>query len=168
MRHETVLAGLVLLILAACDKPPVAGQAGVTDSVETGPGMAPGGLPRSASGQVRGTPWRLEDLDKTGIIDRSRITLLLGEDGRAVGMAGCNRYTTGYLLDGKTLTIDPRIASTRMACMTDSLMYQEQRFFELLPLMHKAEIDETGALILGGKDGASMKFYMDEDAGRAP
>lgn len=161
MRRATVLFGLVLLFLAGCDKLPVPTQAGATDGGEAETGKA-------SDGQVRGTPWRLEDLDKTGIIDRSRITLLFGEDGRAVGMAGCNRYTTGYLLDGKTLTIDPRIASTRMACAADSLMYQEQRFFELLPLMHEAEIDETGALILGGKDGASMKFYRDEDAGRAP
>ncbi len=168
MRRESVLAGLVLMLLAACDKPPVAGQAGVTDSVETGPEMAPGGLPRSASGRALGIAWRLEDLDKAGIIDRSRITLLLGEDGRASGMAGCNRYTTGYALDGTALTVDARIASTRMACVADALMYQEQRFFELLPLMQEAKIDETGALILSGKDGASMKFYRDEDAGQAP
>lgn len=161
MRRATVLFGFVLLFLAACDKLPVPAQAGATDGVEAGTG-------KTSGGEVRGIAWRLEDLDKAGIIDRSRITLLLGEEGRASGMAGCNRYTTGYALDGTALTIDARIASTRMACVADALMYQEQRFFELLPLMQEARIDETGALILSGKDGASMKFYRDEDAGQAP
>jgi heat shock protein HslJ len=115
-----------------------------------------------------GTPWRLEDLDRKGIIDRSRITLVLGADGRLAGHAGCNRYFGSYTLESGTLRIDERIGSTRMACAAESLMYQEQRFFELLPLMHEAAVDETGALILGGEGGASMKFHLDEDAGRVP
>lgn len=117
---------------------------------------------------VVGTPWRLEDLDRKGIIDRSRITLELGADGRLAGHAGCNRYFGTYTLEGARLRIDERIGSTRMACVAESLMYQEQRFFELLPLMHEAVVDETGALILGGAGGSSMKFHRDEDAGRAP
>jgi heat shock protein HslJ/uncharacterized lipoprotein YbaY len=132
------------------------------------PECVPAQPPRSAGAQPRGITWRLEDLNRTGIIDRSRITLLLGEDGRASGTAGCNRYTTGYELNGAVLKIDERIASTQMACVAESLMQQEQRYFELLALMHEAKIDETGALILGGSDGVSMKFYPDEDIDRKP
>ena len=162
MRFETVLSCLALCMLAACaspaSEPPVGAAAGKPPSASA---------PHSGR-QARGISWRLEDLDQTGIIDRSRITLLLGDDGRASGMAGCNRYTAAYTLDGTTLAVDPRIASTRMACVSEAMMYQEQRYFELLPLMDTAGVDATGALILTGKGGASMKFYPDEDAAQAP
>lgn len=132
------------------------------------PECVPAQPPGIAGAQQRGITWRLEDLDKTGIIDRSRITLLLGEDGRASGTGGCNRYTTGYELNGAVLRIDERIASTQMACVAESLMQQEQRYFELLALMHEAKIDGTGALILSGRDGVSMKFHPDEDIDQTP
>lgn len=162
MRLQTVLSCLALCMLAACTNPASLAPAGPT-AVEPPSGAAPHG-----ARQARGIPWRLEDLDRTGIIDRSRITLLLGNDGRASGMAGCNRYTAAYTLDDATLAIDPRIASTRMACAAEAMMYQEQRYFELLPLMDRAVVDATGALILTGKGGVSMKFYPDEDAGQTP
>lgn len=133
------------------------------------PASSAAGAPTArAQPPVVGTPWRLEDLDRKGIIDRSRITLELGADGRLAGHAGCNRYFGSYTLEGGSLRIDERIGSTRMACVAESMMYQEQRFFELLPLMHEAVVDATGALLLGGAGGVSMKFHVDEDAGRAP
>lgn len=37
------------------------------------------------------------------------------EDGRMSGSTGCNRYTTGYTLDGDALTIE-QVAQTQIAC----------------------------------------------------
>ncbi len=37
-------------------------------------------------------------------------------DGQLSGSSGCNRYSTGYTVDGSRLTITGPIASTMMAC----------------------------------------------------
>jgi putative lipoprotein len=113
---------------------------------------------------IVGTPWRLEDLDRKGIIDRSRITLEFGTDGSLGGHAGCNRYRGSYRLADGTLAIARELVSTRMGCVAESLMYQEQRFFELLPTMDAARVDGTGALQLSGPDGATLTLRLDEDA----
>jgi heat shock protein HslJ len=45
----------------------------------------------------------------------TQITLELREDGTLGGSDGCNRYMSGFTLEGDRLTIGP-IATTRMAC----------------------------------------------------
>jgi len=42
---------------------------------------------------LREVAWVVEDIDVTGIVDRSRATLAFGPDGRLEGRGGCNRYT---------------------------------------------------------------------------
>src|SRR5690606_18023132 len=107
---------------------------------------------------IRDVTWRLEDLDKTGVIDNSHITLTFGSQGRISGSAGCNNYNGGYVLEGETLTIGPNIAATMRACIAEALMRQEQTFLQTLPAMTKATIDETGALILSNEEGQTLLF----------
>jgi heat shock protein HslJ len=45
----------------------------------------------------------------------TEITLELRDDGTLGGSNGCNRYMSGYTLEGERLTIGP-LATTRMAC----------------------------------------------------
>jgi heat shock protein HslJ len=55
------------------------------------------------------------------------------EDGRLRGHSGCNRYTTTYEAEGRSLRI-PAPAGTRMMCQQpDGVMAQEGRYLELLP-----------------------------------
>lgn len=112
---------------------------------------------------IRYITWRLEDLDKGGIIDRSHLTMRLGEEGRIHGDSGCNYYTGQYSLEGENLSVNTNIAMTMRACMSDALMNQEQKFLSLLPKMNKATIDETGALVLTGDDNASLLFRQSDD-----
>lgn len=163
MGVHRALAALCVLLAGGSISPPAA-DPGRPPSADN-PCSAPVASARAPL-PIVGTPWRLENLDRRGTIDRSRITLEFAADGRIGGHAGCNRYTGAYRLENGALGIDERLASTRMACATQGLMAQERRFFALLPAMTRARVDDTGALVLTGPDGATMSFRLDEDAGR--
>ena len=47
--------------------------------------------------------WVVEDINRGGLIDRSRVTLNFGNDGRVSGRASCNNYVGAYQVDGRTL-----------------------------------------------------------------
>lgn len=111
---------------------------------------------------IRNVSWILEDLNKTGIIDNTHVTLILDDNGRLSGNSGCNRYTGGYELRGDVLNVAPNVASTRMACRAPAVMQQEQKYLELLIRMKKATRTETGGLLLTADDGSSLSF-MPED-----
>lgn len=62
-------------------------------------------------------------------------TMNLGEAGRAVGQAPCNRYSAAVTRQGTVFQFGP-IAATRMAC--DQLK-EEMAYFELLAKVTSAE-----------------------------
>ncbi len=98
--------------------------------------------------------WRVERLDGRAPVDRSRITLRFGADGRLSGAASCNRFTAPWNLHGEGLRIGPAVA-TRMAC-PPPLMQQEDRFLRLLERVTRFEIAADGALVLVDGDGARL------------
>lgn len=106
---------------------------------------------------VRGVEWRLEDMNKAGIIDRSHITLLLDGEGRVSGSSGCNRYMSRYTIERHALSIAPDIAGTMMAC-APSLMEQERKYLDLVGKITAFTIDDTGALILSTDDGKTLTY----------
>ena len=93
-----------------------------------------------------GDEWVVDDIGGGGIIDRSRVTLDFGVDGRLAGRASCNAYTTSYLLTGENVTVGTT-ATTMMSC-PPSLQAQERRFLEILQRVRRFDISETGALAL--------------------
>jgi heat shock protein HslJ/uncharacterized lipoprotein YbaY len=103
---------------------------------------------------LRGKEWVVEDIDRGGIIDRSRVTLNFDEKNRVFGRAGCNTYNGGYTLTGEGLTVTSP-ASTLKAC-AESLMQQEQRFLEILGSVERFELSENGALILHAAKGRTI------------
>ncbi len=102
-----------------------------------------------------GAEWVVEDLRGGGIVDRSRMTLNFGADGRVAGGASCNRYTAAYSLTGEGLSIS-KPASTMMAC-APSLMEQERLFLGMLAQVRRFTIDATGALVLHAADGRTIR-----------
>ncbi|MFL5522124.1 MAG: META domain-containing protein [Gemmatimonadales bacterium] len=99
---------------------------------------------------LQGEEWVVEDVNRTGVIDDSRLTLNFSADGRLMGRAGCNTYSGRYALTGEGLTItDP--VSTRKACAS-ALMQQEKTFLEVLTGVQRFEISTTGALVLHAAD----------------
>lgn len=97
--------------------------------------------------------WVFETVAGEALPDRVRVTLEFdAEAGRAFGLAACNRYTTGYTLDGSSFRVE-LLASTKMAC-PEPLMQAEARFFDALRSASAYGFDPEGRLLLTGSDGA--------------
>lgn len=103
---------------------------------------------------LQGKEWVVEDIDRGGIIDRSRVTLDFDAQDRVFGRAGCNTYNGRYTLTGEGLSVT-NPATTLKAC-AESLMQQEQRFLEILGSVQRFELSENGALILHAANGRTI------------
>jgi uncharacterized membrane protein/uncharacterized lipoprotein YbaY len=103
---------------------------------------------------LQGKEWVVEDVNRAGIIDRSRLTLNFSADNRIFGRAGCNTYNGRYTLTGESLTVASPV-TTLKAC-AESLMQQEDRFLKVLADVRRFEITERGALVLHTDDGGSI------------
>lgn len=106
----------------------------------------------------RGAEWVVEDLDGSGIIDRSRITIEFLEDNRVAGRASCNRYTGRYRLGSEGIAFG-QLATTRMAC-APALMDQEVRFLELLGKVSSVAIGRQGELRLSTPGGDLIRAFQ--------
>jgi heat shock protein HslJ/membrane-bound inhibitor of C-type lysozyme len=104
---------------------------------------------------LQGEKWVVEDLNGRGIIDRSRMTLRFGSDGRVSGRASCNKYSATYSLTGEGFAIS-EAAVTRKAC-AESLMSQEKEFLGLLRDVKRFSMSPDGALILYTSDQRTIK-----------
>lgn len=107
------------------------------------------------SGALIGGEWLVEDINNRGVMDYAQTTLSFDTDGRVFGSGGCNRYNGSYQLHQDKLEFGP-IAATKKAC-TQSVSHQEQLFFQLLDTPLSVAFDETGALVLTGEPGQSLK-----------
>ena len=128
-----VLAGLTILVVAACDS--------------TGSGSNATPEPTSAA-DLSGTSWALVSIGGTPVVEGSGPHLTFGSDGNASGSTGCNSMSGSYATDGAALTFGP-LATTRMACQED-LMAQEVAVLEALAGVSGWEIDADGLLHLTG------------------
>jgi heat shock protein HslJ len=104
---------------------------------------------------LQGAEWVVEELNGRAIIDRSRMTLRFGSDGRVSGLASCNGYSGKYSLTGEGLKVS-KIAMTRKAC-AESLMRQEDEFLGLLRESKRFSMSPDGALILHTGDQRTIK-----------
>lgn len=112
---------------------------------------------------LQGVEWVVEDIDRGGIIDSSRITINFLPEGRLAGRASCNNYMGSYQLSGEGLSVG-QTASTMMAC-APALMHQERRFLEVLGAVSRFDIHPTGALILETADGHTLRAYGEQSLG---
>jgi heat shock protein HslJ len=103
---------------------------------------------------LQGKEWVVEDIDRGGIIDRSRVTLNFDAQDRVFGRGGCNTYNGRYTLTGEGLSVANPV-TTLKAC-AESLMRQEQRFLEILGSVQRFELSENGALILHAANGRTL------------
>jgi putative lipoprotein len=99
-----------------------------------------------------GAEWVVEDINRGGVIDNSRLTLMFGEDGRVSGSTNCNRLNGLYAADGGTITFTP-LATTRRACLGEGLMMQERKYMSALGGEMAWTITADGALELTGDEG---------------
>jgi uncharacterized membrane protein len=74
------------------------------------------------AGLLQGETWVVEDIDGGGIIDRSRVTIEFGDDGRVSGMASCNQYSANLARSAHPLhpsaQVSRRCRGARMSIIT--------------------------------------------------
>ena len=128
-----VLAGLAILVVAACD------------STGSGTNVTP--EPTSAL-DLAGTSWTLVSVGGAQVVEASAANLAFAVDGSASGSTGCNNFNGPYTVDGAAMTFGP-LATTRMAC-EENLMVQEAAVLEALAGVSGWEIDADGTLHLTG------------------
>jgi heat shock protein HslJ/membrane-bound inhibitor of C-type lysozyme len=102
---------------------------------------------------IRGTSWIVADINGAPVVDRSRVTMEFGTDGRVTGSSSCNTYGAKYSLTAESLTFGPAMG-TRRAC-NPALMAQEAAFLKVLGAVRTFEVRPDGSLL----------FKVDGDGG---
>ena len=104
-----------------------------------------------------GTTYQVEWIGERPLIDRSHLTITLGDENRAYGNAGCNHWFASYELKGDTLTFGAA-GSTRKLC-APALMEQEQRFLEALDKVQRWDISPIDPLRLWPAEGKPIRLW---------
>jgi heat shock protein HslJ len=144
MRFAYATCG-TLFLLAACTRP----QKQPSQEQSTMPAKAP----------ITDRDWELVELGaQSSPLGRGKqpATLRLeSSSSRAVGFAGCNRFSASYTLAGDSLRFGPAIA-TKMACVDGDEL--ERSFLGALPVVATYEATDS-VLILKGPGGPLAHFH---------
>jgi len=103
--------------------------------------------------------YRVEWIGERPLIDRSYLTVRIGEDNRAYGNAGCNHWFGGYSLDDEQLSFSAP-ASTMKMC-APALMEQEQRFLAALGEVQRWDFNGIGQLQLWPASGKPIRLWAE-------
>lgn len=103
--------------------------------------------------------WTVEDIAERGVIDYSPASLSFGPDGQLSGHGTCNRLASRWSATGRRITIEAP-GLTRKLC-PPALMDQERRYVDLLGRVTRYYVDETGALVLEGSGGETIRLRKD-------
>lgn len=101
--------------------------------------------------------YQVEWIGESPLIDRSHLTITLGDDGRAYGNAGCNHWFAGYTLIGDKISFSAA-GSTRMMC-APALMEQEARFLDSLSKVQRWDFSATEQLRLWPAEGKPLRLW---------
>lgn len=96
---------------------------------------------------VTGAAWRVEDINRGGVIDNTNLTLTFGPNGRLTGSAQCNGLSGIYHATNTVITFGP-INTTLRACVSEALNRQDNRFTEALRGDMSWRLTPDGALEL--------------------
>ncbi|MFN7056721.1 META domain-containing protein [Hyphomonas sp.] len=101
---------------------------------------------------LMGETWKVEDLNRGGVIDRSNLTLTFGAGGQMTGSTHCNTIGGSYTASETTITFGP-VRSTLRACTIEALSHQERTFTTALQGEMAWRITADGALELTREGG---------------
>ncbi|MDH4610870.1 META domain-containing protein [Pseudomonas sp. BN102] len=104
-----------------------------------------------------GKTYQVEWIGERPLIDRSHLTITLGDDNRAYGNGGCNHWFASYSLEGDTLSFGAA-GSTRKMC-APALMEQEQRFLDALGKVQRWDISPIDQLRLWPVEGKPIRLW---------
>lgn len=94
--------------------------------------------------ELAGTSWLVRAVNNgkgavTSVVADTELTIEFAEAGQVGGSAGCNRFTGSFTVDAQTVTFSP-LATTRMTCMGDGVVEQEQYYLAALSSVATWEI----------------------------
>ncbi|WP_263141228.1 META domain-containing protein [Pseudomonas sp. RIT-PI-AD] len=108
----------------------------------------------------RETAYQVEWIGERPLVERSHLTLNLGEDGRAYGNAGCNHWFAPYTLENDSLRFG-QTGSTRKLC-SPAVMEQEQRFLDALGQIQRWDVSPLGQLRLWPAHGKPIRLLPEQ------
>ncbi|KRW59641.1 META domain-containing protein [Pseudomonas sp. TTU2014-080ASC] len=121
-------------------------------------------LPAALAGCASSAPqlqtertYQVEWIGERPLIDRSHLTITLGDDGRAYGNAGCNHWFANYTLEGHSIRFEAP-GSTRKMC-APALMEQESRFLSSLSQVERWDFSATEQLQLWPASGKPLRLW---------
>ncbi|GGO80741.1 hypothetical protein GCM10011348_18110 [Marinobacterium nitratireducens] len=79
---------------------------------------------------LEGSRWRIETIAGKPLPETIESTLVFGDDGHISGMAGCNRYSGRYRLDGRQFSVE-ELVTTQKICFP-AIMAHEQSLLRVL------------------------------------
>jgi polar amino acid transport system substrate-binding protein len=123
-------------------------------------GIVTEGAPQNPLAGTRWVVTAIYDPEVTGpgvILPGTTLTLIFGVDGKVNGSAGCNSYSSTYLVNGNKLTITPPTATSMMCAEPVGIMEQEATFLTTLPSAGSFAIKGTQLQIMN----ASGKLLLD-------
>jgi heat shock protein HslJ len=95
---------------------------------------------------LAGTEWVLTNLSGTPALAGGKATLAFPEAGRVAGNGSCNRFTGAVTITGDALKIGA-LASTRMACVDESVSKQEDVYLKALGAATRYSYQDSNLLI---------------------
>jgi heat shock protein HslJ len=99
--------------------------------------------------------WIIDEIGGEQLVDASGARIQFATDGAINGNSGCNRFFGKYGINNGQFSIDP-LGSTRMMCLP-TLMLQEQRLLELLPMANKASMEKDKLVLHDVKNKIVIK-----------
>ncbi len=105
--------------------------------------------------------YQAEWIDGQPRVRHTHPTLILGQDGRAYGNAGCNHWFAAYSLADNHLSFS-EIGSTRKLC-PPPIMAQEQRFLDSLSKVQRWDFSSQEQLRLWPAEGKPMRLEPQDD-----
>lgn len=137
---------LITLTLAACRMPP-------GDSALTSPTLP--------TDPLISTQWTLVALGAPETappaLADAPVILEFSADGRAIGFAGCNTYSSTYTVQADTLTF-ATVTSTKLACPEASVMQQEQQYLQALPAANRFALAGEQLTLLDSAEQPLLTF----------
>jgi heat shock protein HslJ len=108
----------------------------------------PSAMPNNS---LTGSKWQLTSINGTPVpapTTSKTVTLEFGSDGQINGSGGCNSFGGTYTTQGDSLSFGP-IASTKMACVDETAMQQENQYFQILQVATKFTIAPEQLTVVG-------------------
>lgn len=157
MKVRKILLVLIVmtgLIMTGCEPQ---SQPSETPAVEPTSTNAPQNTPVPETvNSVNNTGWLLESLDGQAVLGEAQVTINF-ENDRFYGTDGCNQYNGSVKLDGEKISIDDKIATTRMAC-EESVMQQGSEYLYMLVQAATYKVSDQQMLLLD-KDGKTLATF---------